>query len=386
MPYSTTVTLLDIEGGPLNLNATATVWMLWTTVGGPAAVNNKQDEGASQVMLKKDLTSPATISFPGPADFSYASRGVGLSIQDTNRLGAGDGWLFRSGEFPTTLPADTIEIVTGNTTILPADVPGMLPTVPFTADAGTTTVVTALTATLAQGGIDFVATGTTRATGVVIAFTYSGRLILFPSGEIRDASLEAIGVSVANASITFAPGPSVLSAIEAALLNALGFVILREFGPRLKSTIESRLNAAIASGISRALPGGALPTGVILSVRTVGITPANVTVRGALAAYGGVFSKLPPIAVGGGGGGGGCFLATAVYGADSGKVGALRVFRDTSLRSHSLGRWFIRGYEQVSPPIAHFIANRPIWKGLVRCLVVDTASWLVQRLPGRHRR
>lgn len=79
MPYSTTVTLLDTEGGALPLDATATVWMLWTTAGGSAAVLNKQDEGTSQVMLIKDLTSPQTITFPGPTDFSYANRFVGLS-------------------------------------------------------------------------------------------------------------------------------------------------------------------------------------------------------------------------------------------------------------------------------------------------------------------
>ena len=383
MAYSTTVTLLDTEGGALLLDATATVWMLWTTVGGSAAVHNKQDEGTSQVMLNKDLTLPQTITFPGPTDFSYANRFVGLSLQDTNRLGAGDGWLFRSGEFQTTLPGGAIEIVTGNTTILPAALPGMLPTVPFTADAGTTTVVTALTATLAQGGIDFVATGSTRATGVLIAFTYTGRLVLFPSSDIRDAALEAIGVSIANPSITFAAG-AVLSAVEAAILNVLEIFILREFGPRVRTTIQDRLNASIISGVSRSLPGGALPTGVILSIRNVRVTTADITVRGALGAFEGVFSKLPPITVGGSGGR--CFIASAVYGEDSTQVAALRAFRETNLRPYALGRWFIRSYERVSPLLARFIAHRPMLRGIVRCVIVDPAAWLVHRRTTRGRR
>jgi hypothetical protein len=69
----------------------------------------------------------------------------------------------------------------------------------------------------------------------------------------------------------------------------------------------------------------------------------------------------------GGGGGGGCFIATAAYGTDSAKdVLALRQFRDRYLLDNAPGRAFVKLYYRVSPPIASFIATRPLLKQIVR--------------------
>lgn len=55
-----------------------------------------------------------------------------------------------------------------------------------------------------------------------------------------------------------------------------------------------------------------------------------------------------------------CFIASAVYGdANAPEVVALRQFRDQSLRSNTFGRAFIAVYYRLSPPIAHFLVNRP---------------------------
>jgi hypothetical protein len=257
----------------------------------------------------------------------------------------------------------------------------MLPAMPFTADAGTTTVITAMTTTLAAGGIDFVATGTTHATGVIIAFTYTGQLVLSPSGDVRGAADEAINVGIANPVITFAPGPSVLSAIEASLLNFLRVFVMHEVQPKLRQTLENRVNAEIVAGVGKALPtGGSLPAGVILSIRSVKTTAdpgGTLEVRGALGAFGGVISKLPPIVVPPGSTKP-CFVATAVYGAGSPEVQFLRSFRDGVLVNYFAGKKFVSLYEIISPRLADFISNKPNLKGLARTLVVKPGVWLAE--------
>jgi hypothetical protein len=386
MAYTTNVTLLDTEGGASNtLDVTARIWMIWFTSGtGSGSGNQQQEEGVSQGLVNKGLSSPLRISFPGPTNFAYALKGVGLSIQDTNRIGSDTGWLFRSGEFSDDLPADQIEIVTGSRIIPSTEVPAMLPALPFTADPGTTTVITGMTTRLAAGGIDFVATGTTRATGVVVSFTYTGRLILSPSSDIRAASSEAINVGISNPVIAFAPGPSILSAIEASLMNFLRVFIMHEFQPRIRQTLENRVNAAIATAMGRALAAdGSLPAGVTLSIRSVNVTAAQdgtgtIQVRGALGAYGGVISKFPQTT-----GGGQCFIATAAVGRNSQEVRLLRDFRDNHLLRSRAGRMFVSIYENVSPPLARMVARSMLLRNITRRLIVEPAAFLVQQYNRR---
>lgn len=54
----------------------------------------------------------------------------------------------------------------------------------------------------------------------------------------------------------------------------------------------------------------------------------------------------------------GCYIATAVYGSyDAPEVMTLRRFRDETLRNSVFGRWFIRVYYRLSPPIADKLKN-----------------------------
>jgi hypothetical protein len=72
-----------------------------------------------------------------------------------------------------------------------------------------------------------------------------------------------------------------------------------------------------------------------------------------------------------GGGGGGCFIATAAYGTvmDE-RLDILRSFRDQILAPSAAGRAVIEWYYGVAPPIADYIAPRPVFRAMVRMLLV----------------
>lgn len=80
------------------------------------------------------------------------------------------------------------------------------------------------------------------------------------------------------------------------------------------------------------------------------------------------------------GGGSSCFIATAAYGSPlAEEIEVFRDFREQVLRPHAAGRWFIARYEQYSPPLAAFIAERPWLRATVRTLLrplVAIARWL----------
>jgi len=151
---------------------------------------------------------------------------------------------------------------------------------------------------------------------------------------------------------------------------------LRPWGERQRTQQE------IAKSIGRALQtGDTLPPGVVLSIRSTNVTPdpgGVLEIRGALGAFGGVFSKLPPIQVTPGTGGKPCFIATAVHGADSPEVRLLRSFRDRELKKFFAGRKLVALYETVSPPIADYIADKPHLKAIARILVVSPGALLAK--------
>ena len=396
MPYATTVTVFDTEGGTSpTVDITARVWMLWYVAGtGTGTGNMHLEQGLAQGLSRKDGSTELPMSFPGPTDFSSASRSIGISIQDTNRVANNTGWLFRSGEFPTTLPAPFptaptgIEVVTASRSFTSADLAGMLPALPITVDAGTTTIIMGVTITPATDGLDLVVTGSTMATGALMTITVTGHLSLAPATDVRRPDT-AIIVGLSNAAITFGPGPAAGNAIIAAVLNAVSGGILNDIAPALRVMIEQMLNTEIAKTVGRAFSGGTLPAGVILSMRSIRVTNTGaLEVRGALGAYGGVLNKLPPITIGGGGSGRPCFIATAALGADAPEVVLLRDFRDTVLRTTLPGRALVRLYEFVSPPLAARIAGRPAARRLARAVVVRPAARLARlamALLGRDR-
>lgn len=68
-----------------------------------------------------------------------------------------------------------------------------------------------------------------------------------------------------------------------------------------------------------------------------------------------------------------CFIATAVYGAESGEVTVLREWRDGLMDSVS-GQLFVKIYLLLSPPIASFLKQRPQWQRLVRRVLNSIVS------------
>ena len=66
----------------------------------------------------------------------------------------------------------------------------------------------------------------------------------------------------------------------------------------------------------------------------------------------------------------GCYIATAVYGSyDAPQVMTLRKFRDETLRTTAPGRWFIRTYYRLSPPVAEKLKNAKHINAFVRKLL-----------------
>ena len=78
----------------------------------------------------------------------------------------------------------------------------------------------------------------------------------------------------------------------------------------------------------------------------------------------------------GGGGGGGCFIATAAYGTDSADdVMALRRFRDERLLETATGRALVKLYYKLSPPLAAFIAERPLLRKITRTGIAPAVAF-----------
>ncbi|AXK67973.1 CFI-box-CTERM domain-containing protein [Burkholderia sp. IDO3] len=76
-----------------------------------------------------------------------------------------------------------------------------------------------------------------------------------------------------------------------------------------------------------------------------------------------------------------CFIASAVYGDyDAPEVLALRGFRDNVLRTTKPGRWAIRTYYRVSPPLARFLHAHPKLAQRIKP-VLDVVVRSVRRRP-----
>ena len=66
----------------------------------------------------------------------------------------------------------------------------------------------------------------------------------------------------------------------------------------------------------------------------------------------------------------GCYIATAVYGSYSApQVIVLRRFRDEILQNTAFGRWFIKTYYRLSPPVAEKLKNAKFINRVVRSIL-----------------
>lgn len=94
--------------------------------------------------------------------------------------------------------------------------------------------------------------------------------------------------------------------------------------------------------------------------------------------------KASSASTGGGSGGGGCFIATAAYGSSLHPyIKYLQDFRDTYLMNNESGRAFVHLYYKYSPPIAQYVAERPILRLTIRILLLPLVliAWILTALP-----
>jgi hypothetical protein len=88
-----------------------------------------------------------------------------------------------------------------------------------------------------------------------------------------------------------------------------------------------------------------------------------------------ISSGNPGLTAAGGGGGGGCFIASAAYGSFLDEhVNALRDFRDTWLRTNTIGKYLIQSYYTVSPRAAQWIRAHENIRTLTRIALVPVVA------------
>ena len=77
-----------------------------------------------------------------------------------------------------------------------------------------------------------------------------------------------------------------------------------------------------------------------------------------------------------------CFIATAAFGTPFAlEINVLRAWRDQRLMASSCGRRLIAFYYYSSPPVADFIATRPLLKRATRLLLTPLVKNLARRYP-----
>ena len=74
-----------------------------------------------------------------------------------------------------------------------------------------------------------------------------------------------------------------------------------------------------------------------------------------------------------------CYIATAAYGTSTAEeIDVLREFRDEVLLKSTVGTQLVEWYYQTSPPVADFISGNDLLRAIVREVVVDPITSLVQ--------
>lgn len=119
---------------------------------------------------------------------------------------------------------------------------------------------------------------------------------------------------------------------------------------------ENRNTAVVTVEVTADSTGTEFETGQEVLRRTLTITPYEVCEP--------IKIDLGPPS------GSGCFIATAAYGsALHPRVVILRRFRDRFMLTHAPGRALVAAYYRASPPIASYIAERPVARAMVRALL-----------------
>lgn len=80
----------------------------------------------------------------------------------------------------------------------------------------------------------------------------------------------------------------------------------------------------------------------------------------------------------------GCFIATASFGTPLAyEINELRYWRDTALSKSVFGKAFIKTYYKLSPPVANFIATKPMIKKITRNALKPLIAY-ARKVNGKH--
>jgi len=156
---------------------------------------------------------------------------------------------------------------------------------------------------------------------------------------------------------------------------------IRKVTVRIKEIVVDPLEDTILQGgtITFTATGGTAPyiwyssnpevASITRSGNLQGIAGGSVTVTAIDAK--GYFGVSDTINVSRGKKSGNCFIATAAFGSPmETQVQVLQEFRDRYLMPNAPGKAFVSFYYRVSPPLAHWIAERPMARAAVRILLV----------------
>jgi hypothetical protein len=425
--YSVGIELLDAEGGAQTTNVVVRSWELLKS---PNTGSSHTELDRETVSIWTDESAAVAIEWAsGPAPTSHVFDGVGLSVQDAALAGPAQnlnhvpdaGWLFRSGWFATgtlptsgTPPVGHIEIITGTLTLVDADLPALLPALDPNNPITFRTIGDQfeLPSVVTQINARFLGADGTQLSGSlemdVVVDTTLGEIdpttgnpevatnrtadpfnVLLPSTEMVVPAQEAITTGLLTradfASTTafesagsFNPvfeAQRLTGAEQTAVGQSVVDLIRGTFVPMFCRNVEVRLAQKIAAGVLRDLGSGGLPAGVILSVRKIEISAGQMVVHGALGAFGGVMSKLPPAPdLGGGSSGSSSCAATSVLAVQA--LGALRAVRDETLAATDVGRWATDAYYRSAAEVCALFERNPWLAARAAVLGEDVASEL----------
>jgi len=281
--YETEVAVFDLAGDT-TLPYVGRLWSL--------------PRGAVQREVESATVQGRRVSFRTAGSIPEAT--IGISIHD-GASSPSTGPLFRSGllaSLPPGAPADPaglIEIGVPAPPAVPisqAMITASLPAPPFSVPgASHPTTVTGLTVTL---GAPAVGTATLGVDATVTpGFPVIGDLPV--SYTLTFAVAPSINMGATDeVCVVTAPTPGMLSTIAPAqpALSLVAASIEPELRENVVRTIQSAINTTILARTAAALGLTALPSGVVVSMRQVRITPAAVTLLPALGAYGGLLNKI----------------------------------------------------------------------------------------------
>ncbi len=357
MAYTNEVRLLRTTDEPV-IACTATLWAHWTEIVNDRTRFRQSDHDSATVPVSSAFRFTTG---RGPS-FADIGRSIGLTLHNTDVQMRSGPW-FRSGTFdtlPTPFPEDPngfIDVILAPAVEMTvAELSAGLPATPFR-PPGRSEVVTgvALAATGAGVGtrtMTLTVTGTSGAT----TFTYTLEFRLRPSNDVFAlATVIELEVVADNLSFTANPG----GGLQAWLKNLVAGWIENSLTRSVASTIASAASTAAMAAAGRALPGGTLPEGVVLSFREVSHLPTGIRVWPALGAFGSIFARLPA-PPGGGGAGQVCparsMAALPAAGID---LGAFRRARDGAMAATPGGVALRGAYYRHAAEVSRLLARRP---------------------------